>query len=97
MAKLEALREGARAGSIVAEVKQSVKALPFMLTKGRQRRLDKYGWIQVTFGSEFTTSSYVIGNTPADARKGRTYEAAEDRVYKCSHTGLFWRSTGSFD
>lgn len=83
--------------TLVLEVKCPRQKLPCSISDANRAILDAEGWVQVRFGSEFIESSYVIAKTREDARKGSTYEGGSAVVNEDPDTGLFWRSTGSFD
>jgi hypothetical protein len=82
---------------VVLRVRSPEGRCPCEITEKMQKEIAVKGWSQVSFGSEFIESSYVVAKDRKQARKGATYEAADNRVYFDPVLEVYWRSTGSFD
>ncbi len=91
---------GKNIGAVVQRFKDShkgVKPCPVKMTPKIISSIELKGFAQVTFGSEFIESSYVLAFTAENARKGENYEVASKDVYFDPNIEVFWRATGSFD
>jgi len=78
-------------------VRSQQKECPCTVTARIKKAIEKKGWYQIKFGSEFIESSYVLADTKKNAAMGSTFETVDGGIYQDPNSGIYWRNTGCFD